>query len=114
MTTTYQPGDVVLMEFPFASGGGVKHRPALVLIDIGDADVLAARITTQETRDRFDVEIADWHAAGLRLPSIVRLHKLATLEKTIVGRKLGRLSASDWARVQQAIRQLWDSIAGNP
>lgn len=57
MPITFQPGDVVLVEFPFADGQVAKHRPALVLLDIGDADVIAARITSQATRDRYDVEL---------------------------------------------------------
>lgn len=68
MTTAYQAGDVVLVEFSFASGGGIKQRPTLVPIDIGDFDphwrwgrcVVAARITSQDARDRFDVQLVDW------------------------------------------------------
>jgi mRNA interferase MazF len=38
----YQPGDLVLVAFPF-TGGGSKVRPALVLLDTGDDDILVAR-----------------------------------------------------------------------
>jgi len=76
--------------------------------------VVATRITSQDARDRFDVQLVDWQAAGLRLPSIVRLHQLATLGKTIIGRKMGRLTPNDWARVQQALRQLWSAASGAP
>ena len=41
--TSYKFGEVVLVEFP-----GVirtKRRPALVILDIGDADVVLAPIT---------------------------------------------------------------------
>ena len=110
MPITFQPGDVVLVEFPFADGQVAKHRPALVLLDIGDADVIAARITSQATRDRYDVELLDWQNAGLKLSSIARLHKLATLDKSLVTRKLGRLSATDWLRVKETLRALWGPL----
>ena len=47
----YRPGDVVLLVYPFTSGEGAKKRPALVLLDTGDDDVVAARITSQAPRD---------------------------------------------------------------
>ena len=42
-TTSYQPGEVVLVAFPFTGGPHVKRRPALVILDSGDADVVVAR-----------------------------------------------------------------------
>jgi mRNA interferase MazF len=44
---------------------------------------------------------------GLLLPSVVRVNKVATLEKRLVERRLGALTASDWAQVQAVIQQLW-------
>ncbi len=93
--TNYQPGDVLLVIFPFAHGGQGKQRPALVIADTGDADVVLARITTQSWNTGFDVQLAEWQAAGLIAPSIARLHKLATINKSLVQRPLGRLTAND-------------------
>ena len=92
---TYKPGDLVLVAFPYASGAQAKRRPALVILDTGDADVLVARVTTQVIRTPFDLSLKNWKAAGLRMPSTVRLHKLATLEKTLVIARLGSLSSTD-------------------
>ncbi len=43
----YRPGEVVLLLFPFADATGAKRRPALVLVDTGDDDIIVARITGQ-------------------------------------------------------------------
>ncbi len=94
-TTTYQSGDLVLVDFPFTVSGPGKPRPALVILDTGDADVLLARVTTQVQNTPFDVVIADWQQAGLLAPSTVRLHKLATLAKSRVRRHLGSLTGND-------------------
>lgn len=91
----FQPGEVVLLSFPFSDASGAKRRPALVLRDTGDEDVIVARITSQMSQTAFDVEIADWEAANLILPSWVRVHKLATLQKRLVERRLGRLTPTD-------------------
>ena len=40
--TSFQPGDVVLVAFPFTSGGQTNERPALVLLDTGDRQKVAA------------------------------------------------------------------------
>jgi mRNA interferase MazF len=103
----YQPGDVVLVEFPFAGGSQVKSRPALVVLDTGDADVVVARITTQSHRTPHDVPIQEWQGAGLLAPSTIRLHKLATLEKSLVHRQLGRLRDADRQAVSQIMAQLF-------
>jgi len=42
--TNYNFGDVVLVAFP--THGTLKKRPALVVLDTGDADIVLAPITT--------------------------------------------------------------------
>jgi mRNA interferase MazF len=100
----YKPGDVVLVKFPFTSGAGSKLRPALVILDTGDADLVVARITTQSSISPFDVVLMDWHGAGLLAPSTARLHKLATLEKSDIQRTLGSLQASDRQKIAASLR----------
>lgn len=67
------------LNFPFSNLTGSKRRPALVLLNTGDDDIVLARIASQPQQTEFDVDLKEWLAAGLDLPSIVRLDKLATL-----------------------------------
>jgi len=106
----YLPDEIVLLSFPFADATRVKRRPALVLLETGDEDIVVARVTSQVARGPFDVELVEWRQAGLLLPSVVRVHKVATMEKRLVERRLGALTAGDWARVRAVIQQLWTSI----
>ena len=94
-----------MIAFPFTDGAGVKRRPALVLLDTGDEDIVVARVTSQAVADPYDAGLDDWRQAGLLLPSIARLHKVATLQKRLVGGRLGRLSPGDWSRVILTLRQ---------
>jgi mRNA interferase MazF len=57
----------------------------------------------------FDQLISDWKKAGLMAPSWVRLHKLATLEKSLVRRKLGALTAPDYQQIATILPQLWNA-----
>jgi len=88
----------------------VKRRPGLVLLDAGDDDIVVARVTSQPPQAPFDVQILEWKQAGLLLPSVVRLDKVATLEKRLVGRRLGFLMQADWQRVRAKTHDLWLSI----
>jgi mRNA interferase MazF len=106
----YQSGEVLLLLFPFADAAGTRRRPALVLLDTGDADIVVARVTSQTVRTAFDVELVEWQQAGLLLPSVVRVHKVATLEKRLVERRLGTLTSNDWAQVRARLQQLWATI----
>ncbi|XWK87456.1 MAG: type II toxin-antitoxin system PemK/MazF family toxin [Phormidium sp.] len=109
--SNYQSGEVVLITFMFTGATESKRRPGLVILDTGDEDIIVARITSQTAKTVFDVEIVEWQQAGLRLPSVVRLHKINTLEKALIERKLGVLTENDWVQVRDRIQQIWSSIS---
>jgi len=102
----YNFGEIVLIEFPFTDTIALKRRPALILLDNGDNDIIVARVTSQVTQASFDVEITDWKQAGLLLPSIVRVDKVATLEKRLAEKKLGKLATYDYTQVLECIKHL--------
>ncbi len=101
----FSAGDVVLLRFPFSDTVGMKRRPALVLLDPNDDDIVVARVTGQLSSGVHDVQLEEWQQAGLLVPSVVRLDKVATLRRDIIEQRLGRLAAGDWLRVCQALRQ---------
>jgi len=96
-------GEVFICQFPFTSGAVSKPRPVLVLFDL-QQDVLICRITSVLRTGLLDVALTAWAQAGLAKPSVVRLDRLVTAEKTILGRRLGVLSAAD----QEVIRTAWN------
>ncbi len=108
-TTSYQQGDLVLIAFPYAGGTQTKNRPALVILDTGNADIVVARVTTQMHQTPYDVPITDWQGAGLLASSVVRLHKLATIEKALIRRRLGSLQPADRRQVSSVMRQTYGS-----
>lgn len=97
-------GEVIICQFPFTSGSASKVRPALVLFDLNQ-DALICRITSVLRSGPLDVTISDWQGAGLLKPSVARLDRLVTAEKSIFLRRLGTLCAADLA----AIRNAWNS-----
>ena len=105
-----QPGDVVVTTFPFADRTGTKLRPALVLRDTGDNDLIVALISTRASRSEFDAPLADWQQAGLAQPSIARVDKVLTTAKTRLRGPVGSLTPRDWAQVRARVRRLWAKI----
>lgn len=72
----FQFGDIVLVKFPFSDGKSFKKRPALVLKDCGDDDVIVCRITSKIYLSDFDILVEDWTKANLKLKSVIRVsHK---------------------------------------
>jgi mRNA interferase MazF len=102
----YHFGDILLIEYPYTDLAGIKQRPAVVIKDTNDSDVILARITGQSRETEFDIEITDWRSAGLLKPSIIRVHKLATLETKLIKRKLGNLPENDLKKLEQCLKGL--------
>jgi mRNA interferase MazF len=76
------PGEVVLIKIDFHQASGGKVRPAVVLLDSGDNDFVAAPITSRPRASEFDISIQGWREAGLNTASTVRVHKLTVLAST--------------------------------
>jgi mRNA interferase MazF len=85
-------GDVVLLKFPFTDNKNYKKRPGLLIKDSEDGDIIVCRITSQSYHTKYDILINDWQNSGLKLPSTLRVHKIATLEKEMVVLVMGKLN----------------------
>lgn len=83
--TSFEAGDIIVVDYPHVESRQLKRRPALVVSakPIGpDGLVLWAVMITNADNKRWpgDVVIADHIALGLPIPSVVRTEKLSTLE----------------------------------
>jgi mRNA-degrading endonuclease toxin of MazEF toxin-antitoxin module len=96
-------GELYLCEFPFTSGAASKVRPTLVLFDL-QHDAIVCRVTGVMRSAPLDVTLRDWKSAGLLKPSIARLDRIVTAEKSVFLRRLGLLSAGD----AEAVRETWN------
>lgn len=91
-------GDIVLVNFPFSDLSGNKNRPAVILI-VTDEDITVAFITGQmKWKSEFDLVLHPTDFNGLKKISLLRLNKLATLDKDLV---LGRLGSLDKAEIDE-------------
>ena len=96
-------GDLFICQFPFTSGAVSKLRPALVLFDPRE-DAIICRVTSAQRSGPMDTVLIDWQSAGLLKPSVDRLDRLVTAERTVFIRRLGALSPRDL----EAVRSTWN------
>ncbi len=104
--TNYKFGEIVLIKFPFTDNSTFKKRPALIIKDTNDGDVIVSRITSKLYNTKYDIEINNWSQCGLKLPSVVRVHKIASIEKDMIDVKLGEVGGSVKYQVGEIFRIL--------
>ncbi|MCF8302798.1 MAG: type II toxin-antitoxin system PemK/MazF family toxin [Bacteroidales bacterium] len=98
-----QKGDIVLIQFPFSDLSGNKKRPALVLVG-RELDITVAFISTQlKWKEPTDILLKPTNENGLKRDSIIRLAKLATIDK---GLALGLIGRVDKHNIQAINRNL--------
>jgi mRNA interferase MazF len=106
-------GDVILVPFPFTDQSASKKRPAVVISSAAyhraRIDLIVMPITSQIrlTTAFGDVLVQDWKAAGLIKPGVVK-PVITTIERSLVLRKLGRLSND----TQDALRKTIGTLVG--
>lgn len=111
--TGYEFGDLVLVPFPFTDQSTTKRRPAVVISSAvyhrerPDLVILAVTSQARPVAGIGEVAVAKWNEAGLLKPSVLQ-PVLATIERGLVLRKLGRLEEED----RQALRAVLREILG--
>ena len=91
-------GKIVLVPFPFTDLTDAKVRPALVLNESRN-DVTVAFISSKvpSSPPAMDVVIQmshpEFHLTGLKVDSVIKLDKVATLSKRIIRGELGELGS---------------------
>lgn len=105
---TYSSFDVLLVPFPFTDRTTQKKRPAVVLSGEGyyadTGQLVCAMITTgKRSQWQSDVSIEGLEAAGLPVPSKVRV-KIFTLDARFVLKRLGHLSRKDESKVKRNLK----------
>ncbi len=87
----YSFGDIVIVNMPYSNFRDAKVRPALVLLQSPDNDVLLARISSQQPITAFDFNISDWRKLNLAKPSVVRFDKITNIDSVNIKRQIGFL-----------------------
>lgn len=108
--------NIVLVPFPFDDFTESKVRPAICLTsEIGKYQhVIIAFITSKMPDDLIESDIVitkhskNSLGTGLTVDSVIRLHKIVTIPKSLIKRKLGVINQSVELELNKKLRKLFD------
>jgi len=107
--TTFEPGEVVLLRFPFTDLHSSKKRPALVVsplpFQLTCQDVVVLALTSQSQMEA-KLALRHWQSARLLKPTWIK-PLVATIAIEVVDRSIGKLDERDHPSVVAALRQLF-------
>lgn len=107
----YEPGDIVIVPFPYTDLSAAKERPALVVSNASfnrGHDVIVCAISSQLAQTEHSVLIGkeDLRSGKLAKPSRVRVSRIATLERSILRARVAKLRPETLARVRRELGAL--------
>jgi mRNA interferase MazF len=106
-------GKIVLVPFPFTDLTAGKLRPALVIYE-GEKDVVMAFISSKIPSELSEVDIlitkdhASFRKAGLKVDSVIKLDKIATVLKDLIVGELGEVDEKLKQEVNQKLKRIME------
>jgi mRNA interferase MazF len=104
-------GKIVLVPFPFTDLTAAKLRPALVVYE-GDEDVVVAFISSKVPSELSEVDVLvskkdpGFKKSGLKVDSLIKLDKIATVLKDLVVGELGELGEESRREANRKLRKM--------
>jgi mRNA interferase MazF len=111
---SYKQREIVLVPFPYSDLSATKRRPVLIVSNNNYnndfADVVVCVITSNQFEDDYSVplENSDLEIGVLPESSIVKTHKLFTIEQTKIIRKFSLVKEEFYEIVEEKLQELFD------
>ncbi len=108
----FENGEVVMVPFPFTNLSETKRRPVLVLSNfdhnVASRDFISCGITSNLRNRSFSVLLdpSDMMEGVLPVRSRIKYDKIFTLEKRLVIKKVGKISAEKLSQVRESLISL--------
>lgn len=103
-------GDIVVVPFPFTDFSSSRKRPALVLSNTDENDIIICEITSRLRKDKYFVSLdnIDLESGKLRVKSIIRPNRILTIQKNKINYKLGKIKSSKLNEVSEKIKLIFN------
>lgn len=112
----FQSRKIVLVPFPFTDLSAEKVRPAVIVSSpryahdtvtvVFVSSVLPSKLLPTDLI--IDSHSRSFNKTGLKQTSLIRVHKLATLDARIILGEIGELSLADYRQLQHKLKLLFD------
>ena len=91
----YSQRDIVLMPFPYTDLTGAKKRPALIISNNSlKEDYICCLITSNPSEDGLEIKKEHFESNPLPLKSWIKPHRIFTINKNIIQKKLCKIKSS--------------------
>lgn len=102
-------GTIILVPFPFTDLSGQKVRPCLVLHNSpkGEDFIVAFLSSSVKGKSEFDIPVSPTPKNGLKIESVLKINKIATLQKKIAIGELGILETQTLKLVDKKLVSLF-------
>jgi mRNA interferase MazF len=109
-------GDVISVPFPFSDTSTTKKRPALVITESDNNNIIICPITSKPGRDyEIKLEDQDFRVGKLNLsPCYIRPNIIATVDKSNVIRYIGKLKDDKLHQVITTIIEIIEKPSSPP
>lgn len=100
-------GDIVLITFPFTDLSGNKLRPCVVLAETKE-DMTVCFITSQlQWSVATDISLTPSPLNRLHKPSLIRVSKMATLDKSLIVGLMGHLTMEEVRLLDMSLKSIF-------
>ncbi|MEK7453266.1 MAG: type II toxin-antitoxin system PemK/MazF family toxin [Patescibacteria group bacterium] len=110
----FKRGKIVLIPFPFSDLSGVKVRPAVIVSDdLSGSDIIVVFISSIITKinKKTDIKILasqnSFKGTGLKTSSVIKVSKIATLDKKIILGEIGEIDKSIEKEINKKLKILF-------
>ena len=100
----YSKGEIVIINFPFSDLTNAKKRPMMVLSEKGD-DIIGCAITSNP--DSEGIVLNNFEEGNLPLKSKIKYWQIHTFLKSLVIRKIAKISKKDHKEVLNKINEMF-------
>ena len=111
----YKQREIILIPFPYSYLTTSKQRPALILsnnnYNTRFPDILACVITSNLFKDTYSVELENTDLESGILPekSIIKCHKLFTIDQSLILRRFSLVTERKFNEVKSALHKLFQA-----
>lgn len=101
-------GDIVLVPFPFTDLTNTKIRPAIILSSKQDDITICFVTSLIILKDEDDIFVEKSDLNGLKLDSIIKINKIATIDKDLIEGKIGVLENHHIDKINERLIKYFD------
>ncbi len=104
-------GDIVVARYPFSDLSSSKRRPAVVVAALECLDPIVCPITSSSKSDGYSIAIGndDLDKGSLKYESVVRSTSVFTLERSLIGYRIGHLREPKIKEIEKKLVEIFTS-----